>query len=65
MRRCTFWKRGQRARGLGRRHAHMLGRGDGRQRIELVVHAGQRPFDAADLALPLQHVEGMRLARAR
>ncbi len=55
-------ERGQRlARGLGV-HAHVFGRGDGRQRVELVVLAEQGPVDAGDLQAAAQHVEGMRFA---
>ena len=35
---------------------------NGRQRVELVVLAQQRPVDAGDLQAAAQHVEGMRLA---
>jgi hypothetical protein len=53
--------RQRRGRGLGR-NADMLGRGDRRQRVQLVVLALQRPFDAADLQAAAQHIEGLRLA---
>jgi hypothetical protein len=42
----------------------MVGGGDGGQRIELVVHAGQLPFHAGHLAAALQHGKGVgRLRR--
>jgi hypothetical protein len=40
----------------------VLGRGDGRERVHLVVLAEQRPFDTRDLQASAQHVEGVRLA---
>ena len=40
----------------------MLGRGDRREGILLVVLADERPVDPADLQAAAQHVEGMRLA---
>ena len=42
----------QRRRRRGRRHAHVLGRGDGGQRIELVVHAAHLPVHAAPTRWP-------------
>jgi hypothetical protein len=62
MRRRTFWKLCQRRAGRGRIDAHVLGRGDGRQRVELVVLARQRPAHAADGAPALLHLEVRRLA---
>ena len=42
--------------------AHVLGRRQRGQRVELVVLAQQRPLDACDLQAAAQHVEGVGLA---
>jgi hypothetical protein len=52
------------AASLGR-DAHMLGRGDGRQRVELVVLAQQRPIDAAIFRLPRSTSKACGSPRAR
>ncbi len=53
------------ARRAFRRDADMVGRGDRRQRIELVVHAAQVPVDPRHGLPALEHVEGVGLALRR
>ncbi len=55
-------ERGQRAAGLRRRHAHVLGTSDGGQRVHLVVLADEIPGHVAQLQAAAQHVEAAGFA---